>query len=117
MLVDQDWDAFTIDSADPVLTRSVLRAFSDSLVDGRAGLCHRVRLLDAGFADVTVHAEAVAIDRFETIGPALAAIAAAAAPTLGVDATTRWHADLERRSSEGRFLALMTHVLASASRE
>ena len=65
--------------------------------------------------DVAVPPEAVAIDSFDSIGPALGGIAAAAAPALGADATDQWLDDLKRRGSEDRFLALMTHVVTSAS--
>lgn len=115
VLIDQDWDAFVMDSADPALTREVVRAFSNSIVDGRAGLKHRERLLEAGSSDVMIEAEAVPIDDYEFFAPVLAAIAGAASESLEAESIERWLDDQHGRGRSGRFLALMTHVLASAT--
>lgn len=116
VLVDQDWDAVVVAADDQELTRAILQSFSDSLVDGRAGLLHRERLVAAGFVDVTVDPEVVAFERFSTLEPALIGTANAATPVVGSDAAQRWIHDLRRRDADGTFLVLMTHIVASATR-
>lgn len=116
VLVDQDWDALVIDSDDAPATRAVVRAFSDSLVDGRAGLKHRARLIDAGFQEVEVEAETVALADSESMELIVGTVAQQASNALGAEAVQEWLAEQRRRADSGRFLALMTHVIASATR-
>lgn len=116
VLVDQDWDALVIDSDDAAATRAVVRAFSDSLVDGRAGLKHRARLIDAGFQEVEVEAGTVALTDPESMELIVGTVAQQASNALGAEAVQEWLAEQRRRADTGRFLALMTHVIASATR-
>ncbi|MBE1607080.1 methyltransferase domain-containing protein [Actinopolymorpha pittospori] len=53
VLLGQDWDSFVIDSADPELTREIMRARSNTIPSPRSARGYRNLLLDVGFVDVT----------------------------------------------------------------
>jgi SAM-dependent methyltransferase len=54
VLIDLDWDAIIIDSADPALTRTIVHARADTMSSPRVARHLRDLLLDTGFADVVV---------------------------------------------------------------
>lgn len=118
VLVDQDWDAFLIDGDDPEVTRTILLGFSDSLVNGRVGRQHRRLLVDAGFVDVVVEAETVALADYDYCAPFLPTITEAAVRNGSIDRASveSWLEQLRQRGEEGRFFAAMTHFLVSAMR-
>jgi ubiquinone/menaquinone biosynthesis C-methylase UbiE len=115
VLIDQDWDALLFDGADRGLTRSVLRSFSDSIVEGWIGRRFHALLIDAGFAGVEVEAETVVSTDWEEYGmvAGLVARTAAADPNVGPDASEAWLRDQEARAKAGRWVMTMTHFLAS----
>jgi SAM-dependent methyltransferase len=59
VLVGQDWDTFVIDSDDPELTRTVVRARADGMANPRVARRYRNLLLDHGFVDVTVEVHTI----------------------------------------------------------
>lgn len=61
-LVGQDWDAYVIDSDDPVLTRTIVAAAADDMVHGRVARRYRNLLLDAGFDDVVCEVHTPVLD-------------------------------------------------------
>lgn len=117
-LVDQDWDAFAIDAGDKALTRAVLLGFSDSIRNGWIGRRYYGLLLDAGFAEVEILPEAVALTDSE-FGGTFAGVLVRAAVEGGAVSEAQgaaWLADQRRRCAEGCFFAVMTHVVAAATR-
>jgi SAM-dependent methyltransferase len=118
VLVDQDWDAFVVDADDLELTRAIMLAFSDSLVNGRIGRRHRSLLVDAGFEEVGVEPETVPIDDFDYLAPVLPTLAetARAAGEATEAQTAEWLDEQRRRGAEGRFFAAMTHFVTSGTR-
>lgn len=118
VLVDQDWDATLLDSEDLATTRAVLRRYSEGLVNSAVGRQYRRLLLDAGFTDVKVEAEAFITTSFEQYGffPELFAQVAELSGALPPAAAQAWLADQRARGERGRFFMAMTHFLASARR-
>jgi SAM-dependent methyltransferase len=85
------------------------------LEDGRS---YRRLLAEAGFADVTVHAEVTPITAppLAEIVPKVAADAAVAAGAVDPGDAALWLADQRARLEEGTFFAAMTHFVAVAHR-
>jgi SAM-dependent methyltransferase len=118
VLVDQDWGGLLIDGEPAELTRSLLDAHSDSMRNGWVGRGYRRLLTDAGFADVVVHPETVAITTPElgAVLPSLAVEAALAAGVVDPTAAARWLDDQHARLRAGRFFAAMTYFVGAARR-
>ena len=118
VLVDQDWDAFVIDGEPKDVTRAILLGFSDSIRNGWIGRSYHRLLTAGGFADITVHPEAVPVTDPE-LGSMLSRLAAEAAVGTGkLDAATaeRWLDDQRARLEAGTFFAAMTHFVAVGRR-
>jgi ubiquinone/menaquinone biosynthesis C-methylase UbiE len=116
VLVDQDWDALLIDGEPNDVTRTILRAHSDSFRNGGIGRSYHRLLTEAGFTDVAIHPETVPIRTPElgAILPKLAADAAVEAGAVDEETADRWVADLTARLQAGTFFAAMTHFVAVA---
>lgn len=117
VLIDQDWDLAILDSNNLETAREVHRAFSDSLVNGTIGRQFRRLLLDAGFGEVSVEADTVAVGDARQYG-FIVDLMRKAALGGGVDSALveSWGADQQRRIEQDRFFMSMTHFLASATR-
>lgn len=114
VLVDQDWDAFLIDGHPKEVTRAILHGFSDSIRNGWIGRSYHRLLTDAGFVDVAVQPETVAVTN-PVQGAMLSKLAADAAVDAGVlEATVagQWLDDQRARMEAGTFFAAMTHFIA-----
>jgi len=118
VLIDQDWDGLLIDADDRATTRAIRDGYTDSFRNGSIGRQYRRHLVDAGFEDVVIEIDGRAMTDFGLFGPLLRDIVAKSieAGAVSAGAGEGWFADQERRASEGQFLALMTHVLAAATR-
>jgi len=117
VLVDQDWDGFLIDGDPKDVTRAILLGFSDSIRTGWIGRSYRRLLTQAGFTNVVVLPETVAITGppIGAILPRLAADAAVESEAVDAAAAERWVEDQRGRLDAGTFFAAMTHFTATAS--
>jgi len=115
VVIDQDWDALLFDGRDRGLTREVQRCFSDSMVQGWIGRRFHALLCDAQFVAVEVEADTVVSTDWDEYGVVaqLAARTAANDPAVGPDASAAWLDDQQTRATEGRWVMVMTHFLAS----
>jgi SAM-dependent methyltransferase len=104
VLVGQDWDTFVIDSADPGLTRDLVRARADRVPAPRVARRHRNLLLDHGFTDVTVEVRTIV-----WTGPAVLPVLA----TLGEGA---WFDDQVARARDDRLFVAVPFFLAAGTR-
>jgi ubiquinone/menaquinone biosynthesis C-methylase UbiE len=118
LLVDQDWDGLLIDGEPEDVTRATIQGHSDSFRNPWIGRSYKRLLSEAGFADVTVHAEVVPITTppLADIMPKLAADAAVGTGAIDPRDAARWLADQRARLEEGTFFAAMTHFIALARR-
>jgi SAM-dependent methyltransferase len=113
VLIDQDWDAFIIDSADPVLTRAIVHARADALPSPRVARRLRGLLLDTGFADVTVEVRTEVFTSAAML-PLLDRLAEVAAGAVTAEQADAWHADqAERARADRLFVALPMFVAAA----
>lgn len=118
VLLGQDWDAFVVDSADPVSTRLIVQARANSVPHPRAARGCRALLLDAGCTDVAVEAPTGVLTDAELVLPLLTglaahATAAGAVPEADAD---RWLADQQERARTDRLFVAVPMVLATATR-
>ncbi|MFF4728753.1 methyltransferase domain-containing protein [Streptomyces mirabilis] len=116
MLVGQDWDSFVIDSDDPALTRSVVRAPADLVPGPRTARRYR-NLLLAGFEEVTVEVHTGVFTGPAMlpvlVGLAEGACSAGAVSRARVDV---WIAEQRARAEADRmFLALPMFVAAATA--
>ena len=118
VLIDQDWDGFLIDADDRATTRAIRESYTDSFRNGSVGRQYRRHLLEAGFEDVAIEIDGRVLTDFGLFGPLLRDIVnkSVEARAVTAEAGEGWLADQEGRAAEGQFLALMTHVLAAATR-
>jgi SAM-dependent methyltransferase len=114
-IIDQDWDAFVVDSDDPFVTRLIVQAFCDSLPGGRVGRRLRRLLVEAGFDDVRVEADTVTSTDYEELAPLLPLLVEPSVgdQLLGATTAEAWLEDQRRRGDEGTFFAAVTHFLAA----
>ena len=116
LLVDQDWETFVVDGDDPFVTRTVVQGFCDSLPGGRIGRRLRRLLAEAGFEDVRVEADTVAMTDYEQLAPLLPSLVepSVGEETLGAAIAEAWLEDQRQRGEEGTLFAAMTYFLAAA---
>ncbi len=104
VLVGQDWDTFVIDSDDPELTRTLVRARADRMPHPRVARRYRNLLLDNGFTDVTVEVHTIVWTDAATL-PMLA--------TIGEGA---WLDEQAARARADRLFVAVPIFLASGTR-
>jgi ubiquinone/menaquinone biosynthesis C-methylase UbiE len=104
VLVGQDWDTFVIDSDDPELTRTLVRARADRMPHPRVARRYRNLLLDNGFTDVTVEVHTIVWTDAATL-PMLA--------TIGEGA---WLDEQAVRARHDRLFVAVPIFLASGTR-
>lgn len=116
VLLDQDYDAPTIDAADLALCRTILRAQSDAIRQRWIGRQYRGLLLDAGFVDVVVEVNTSVYTDYRKLGPMIPAIAAAAVERGAVsqEQADAWLKDQRERGEQDRFFATMPIFTAFA---
>ncbi|MEV4754937.1 methyltransferase domain-containing protein [Micromonospora sp. NPDC049559] len=117
VLVGQDWDAFVIDSDDPGLTRTIVRARADTIASPRAARGYRNLLLDAGFEGVTAEVR-TGVFTDATMLPMLAGLADAARACGAVTAeqADAWRAEQAGRAEVGRLFLAVPIFLAAGRR-
>ncbi|MFB4319248.1 methyltransferase domain-containing protein [Actinomadura sp. 21ATH] len=116
VLCGQDWDTFVIDSADPELTRTIVRERADQVASPRAARKYRNLLLDAGFLDVTVEVHTGVF----TGAPFLPVLVRLAEVCRERGAITRaradaWIADQRERARADRLFAAVPMFMAAAT--
>lgn len=118
VVVDQDYDAWVLDSDDPRRTREVARALSDSIASRWIGRSLRALLLDAGLANVSVELQSIVYTDHAAVAPALGSFAgtAVAAGALTRAQADEWLAGLADRARRGRFFFALPFFLARATR-
>ena len=116
VLIDQDYDMWAVDSADRATTRTLARAFADSITHPWIGRQYRALLLDAGFTDVAIDIKTLTFTSFADAAPGLngSAEAAIAANAMTREQANAWLGEQRRRDEQGRFFMAMTLFLASA---
>ncbi len=116
LIMDPDWDTLLFDG-DLTATRTVTRAFTDSLVNGTIARRMRPLLRLAGFDSIASAAE----PRIASDGSAFGWMADSvgkAALAAGADPATvnAWLDDQRQRITEDRFLYALTHFVTTARR-
>jgi ubiquinone/menaquinone biosynthesis C-methylase UbiE len=116
LIMDQDWDTLLFDG-DLAATRTVTRAFTDSLVNGTIARRMRPLLRLAGFNSIAIYAEPVIATDGSDYGWMADSIGKAAL-AAGADRATveAWMDDQQRRITEDRFLYASTHFVTTALR-
>jgi len=116
LIMDQDWDTLLFDG-DLAATRTVTRAFTDSLVNGTIARRMRPLLRLAGFNSIEIFAEPVIATDGSDFGW-MADSVGKAALAAGADLATvdAWMDDQRRRIAEDRFLYASTHFVTTARR-
>ncbi|MEO3825716.1 methyltransferase domain-containing protein [Actinomadura sp. B10D3] len=117
VLCGQDWDMFAVDSADPELTRTIVRERADLVASPRAARRHRNLLLDAGFREVTVevHTGVFTDDSFLPVLTRLAETCREHGAITDAQAGA-WIADQRERARTDRLFAAVPFFLAAATR-
>jgi SAM-dependent methyltransferase len=117
VLVDIDNDLWIIDSDDRPLTRTLVRAYADSVANAWIGRNCRSLLLDMGFVEVSVELQPAVQTR---LSPSLVEGVTRAALTAGLvsaEQAATWVAEQRRRDEQGRFFAANPRFVVSAVRD
>jgi ubiquinone/menaquinone biosynthesis C-methylase UbiE len=112
----QDWDTFVIDSADPALTRTIVRKRADQVASPRAARQYRNLLLDAGFRDVTVevHTGVFTGGSFLPVLTRLAEVCCEHGAIARAQAEA-WITDQRERAQADRLFAAVPFFMAAAT--
>ncbi|WP_433701390.1 methyltransferase domain-containing protein [Nocardiopsis sp. CA-288880] len=117
VLLGQDWEAYAVDSADPVLTRAIVSSYADGMPDPRAPRRQRALLMEAGFGDVEVEGSVLLFTDAGVLpmltGLASAAVAAGAVPG---DRAAAWADEQRERAGTGRLFVAIPFFLVCARR-
>lgn len=118
VIVDQDWDGVLIDSNDIATARAIVRSMAGGIRNPHIARGYRRLLLDAGFHDVDVVADAHVSTSYHEYGfvPEMGAMGAEASGAIPSMAVQSWLSDLRERGKQGRFLLVMVYFVASARR-
>lgn len=116
VLLGQDWDTVVIDSDQPTLTRQIVHARADLVVNPRAARRYRRSLLDAGFTDVTVEVDSTVFTDSDAL-PMLAGMAEAAASSGAISSAQAetWAAEQRARAAGDRLFAVVPLFIAAAT--
>ncbi|MFB4308442.1 methyltransferase domain-containing protein [Actinomadura sp. GTD37] len=117
LLVGQDWDTIVVDSGDPALTRAIVHARADLVVEPRSVRRQRGLLLDAGFRDVTVEVR-TGVFTGPTMVPVLDEMAEKACSTGAVtrEQADGWIAEQHARAEADRLFLALPMFVAAATR-
>jgi ubiquinone/menaquinone biosynthesis C-methylase UbiE len=115
VLLGQDWDTIVIESDQPELTRTIVHARAEAMVQPRVARAYRNLLLDAEFRDVTVEVH-TAVFTDTTILPMLIGFAEIACQVGAVsnDQADGWAAEQATRArADHAFLAIPLFITAA----
>jgi ubiquinone/menaquinone biosynthesis C-methylase UbiE len=116
LIMDQDWDSLLFDG-DLYATRLVTRAFADSMMNGMIARRMRGLLLETGFKDVAVVAEAMATSDGRAYGWMADTVGKAAmGSTLDPSIVEAWQQDQRQRIADDRYFVSFTHLITTARR-
>jgi ubiquinone/menaquinone biosynthesis C-methylase UbiE len=117
VLLGQDWDAFIIDSDEPVLTRTIVHARADTITNPHAARRYRNLLREADFSEVTVEVY-VGVFTDHTMLPMVTGLADAAldAGAITSEQAASWTAEQSRRAEADRIFLAVPLIVAAARR-
>jgi ubiquinone/menaquinone biosynthesis C-methylase UbiE len=117
VLLGQDWDTFIIESDQSELTRTIVHARAEAMVQPRVARAYRNLLLDAGFHDVTVEVR-TAVFTDTAMLPTLTRLAEIACQVGAVsrDQADGWAADQAARARAGRALFAIPLFVVAGTR-
>ncbi|WP_283137134.1 methyltransferase domain-containing protein [Rhizohabitans arisaemae] len=119
LLADPDWDTYLINAPESALTRRILRSFTDSLPNGRAGTRTTDQLTTIGFVDVTVSVMPMVFTSLPAVQRLLVEPAVEAAQIAGVitpEQSREWLDEQHRLEEKGQFNATVTMFVTTARR-
>lgn len=118
MLIDQDADTIAVAGSKNDLTRRVIAAFSDSLMNGTAGRHLRGILVEAGFRDVEISGSVVSLPFPSAAALVLekGVMSAVAAKTVTAHDGARFLADLQMAEERGEFYFAFSLFIATAAK-
>jgi ubiquinone/menaquinone biosynthesis C-methylase UbiE len=117
---DNDWETLTVDSADRVVTRTVLNAWCDRFPSGWIGRRLVPLFLQAGLRDVVAYPKTLVLHELNVADRIYSFLATA--ERLGDDGSIsrndadRWSDELRTADAEGRFFTSYTGFLVSGTR-
>ena len=116
-LLGQDWDTLVIDSDQPELTRRIVHARADTIPHPRIARAYRNLLLDAGFHDVDIEVQTLALTGTAVLPvPVGHATVARQAGGITSDEAESWISEQTRRAHDDRLLVAIPMFLATATR-
>lgn len=113
VVLEPDWDTLVIDAGPLAVTRSVCRAWADSISNPAAGRQVARRLRAAGAVDVTVEPRTAALTEL-AFAEEQYGLSELATATLTPSAARAWLGTLRERDAAGAFLAAATYFLVTA---
>jgi ubiquinone/menaquinone biosynthesis C-methylase UbiE len=117
---DNDWETLTVDSANRVLTRTILNTWCDRFPSGWIGRRLVPLFLDARLEDVETHPKTL-VSRDLSVADRVFSFFATAeglvnAGTISRDDADRWIRELRSAEANGRFFTSYTGFLVSGTR-
>lgn len=115
VLIDPDGDMWALDDDDQELTRALMRAISNTVVNRWGARRYRNLLLDAGFVDVAIEVRTGIYTDYTQAAllPGMAKVGVAAGIFTREEAES-WLEGQKRRAREDRFFMAMPIFIASA---
>jgi len=117
VLLGPDWDSFIIESDQPELTRTIVHARAEAMVQPRVARAYRNLLLGAGFHEITAEVR-TAVFTDTTMLPMLTGLAEAACQVGAVsrDQADGWAAEQATRARAGRVLFAIPLFIVAGTR-
>jgi SAM-dependent methyltransferase len=118
VLVGQDWELIAIDSDDPALTRAMMTASADDMVNGRVARRYRNLLLDTGFDGVSceVHTAVLTDAELALFTATRMATGAVRAGVVSEAQAGAWIAEQRERAERDRILVALPLFVAAGRR-
>jgi len=117
---DNDWETLTVDSADRVMTRTVLNDFCDRFPSGWIGRRLVPLFLQAGLDDVIAYPKTLVLHDLDVADRIYSFFSTAErlveAGTISRKDADRWTDELRTADAEGRFFTSYTGFLVSGTR-
>ena len=117
---DNDWETLTVDSAERVVTRTILNAWCDRFPSGWIGRRLVPLFLDAGLGDVEAHPKTLVLRELDVADRIFSffstAEGAVEAGTISRDDADRWSDELRTADAAGRFFTSYTGFLVCGTR-